>query len=286
MLECADTILPPTESDIEEEHAMRTKRSTSERLSRCDLVERNIDFLQDHPDSMTFARRIALYLMRYSWYNPQLYDNENNDGENDYIEMNQIRTVRNTISKDEIGNVASFNKSMTRTPMQEERASLDKAWAYFDHTTLPRYLDHCAATASGPNSADANSKGTCGHGFPRQMRKHLRRILIGDEEVMDLAEPGENRYPTKLYSPLWTPMNQMGDFGLGVGEFVSSIHCCQIVDLEDTLACYYNKQFSYILIFPHRVVSRPLLYCDSIYHNTSICLLSTQPTKPDLLCWR
>jgi len=35
---------------------------------------------------------------------------------------------------------------------------------------------------------------------------------------MDLAEPGEDRYPTRLYSPIWTPMNQMGDYGLGVSH--------------------------------------------------------------------
>ena len=223
MLECADTILPPTESDIEEEHARRNKRCTSERLSRYDLVERKINFLHDDPSTMTYARRIALYLTRYSWYNPQL---KNNDSAADnYIEMNQIGPLKKNISKDEIGTVASFNKSMTRTPMQEERASLDKAWAYFDHTTLPRYLHHSAATARETGSTNENLKGKDGHGFHRQMRKQIRRILIGDEEVMDLAEPGENRYPTKLYSPLWTPMNQMGDFGLGVGEFLCMTYC-------------------------------------------------------------
>ena len=233
MLECADSILPPTESDIEEEHARRNRQCTSERLSRCDLVERNIDFLHDDPEQMTFARRIALHLTRYSWYNPHLKGNENADRAGNYIEMNQIGSVGN-MSKDEIGTVASFNKSMTRTPIQEEQPSLEKAWAYFDHTTLPRYLDHGAAAVSGPDSTDANSQRTHGHGFPRQMRKHFRRILIGDEEVMDLAEPGENRYPTKLYSPLWTPMNQMGDFGLGVGLYFTAIRSITIL----AFACF------------------------------------------------
>ncbi len=36
--------------------------------------------------------------------------------------------------------------------------------------------------------------------------------------IMDLAEPGEDRYPNRLYSLIWMPMNQMGDYGLGVSH--------------------------------------------------------------------
>jgi hypothetical protein len=49
------------------------------------------------------------------------------------------------------------------------------------------------------------------------------------EKVMDLAEPGEDSYPTKLYSPFWTPMNQMGDFGLGVGLYFSALRSIMIL---------------------------------------------------------
>ena len=93
MLDCADTILPPSESDIEEERARRNKRCTFERLSRCDLVEREIDFLHDDPEQMTFARRIAMHLTRYPWYNPLLKGHDSADCADNYIEMNNGRIL-------------------------------------------------------------------------------------------------------------------------------------------------------------------------------------------------
>lgn len=196
-------ILAPSASEIEEEkekeeEQCRPKRGhTSERVSRREMVQHDIDFLQDDPSNMTFSRRIAMHLMeQYTWYNPQL----NKDSDSQYVEM------------DDISSVGSFNRSMLRSPTQKERPSLARAWAYFEHVTLPRYLDHNTAI----NGVDA-AKSIGKRGFVGQLRRSLRRLIRGHEDVFDLAEPGEHRYPTKLYSPLWTPMNQMGDFGLGVG---------------------------------------------------------------------
>lgn len=70
-----------------------------------------------------------------------------------------------------------------RVKREEPVPSLRKGWAYFEHVTLPRFV-------------------------------------IGDEKSKNLerAEPGECSRKTKLYSPLSTPLSQMGDFGFGVGE--------------------------------------------------------------------
>ena len=40
-----------------------------------------IDFLKDKPSSMTYGRRIALSLMKYTWYNPRACQNEEGNDE-------------------------------------------------------------------------------------------------------------------------------------------------------------------------------------------------------------
>jgi hypothetical protein len=173
--------------------------SIGSRVSRRDMTKHEIDFLCDDQSTMTFARRAALHLMRRSWYNPQLLDGQHKHDTPslDYIEM------------DEISSDGSFNKSMLQSPVHRERPSLEKAWAYFEHVTLPRYLDHKSATLNS-----------------------VSRANLQEEEIMDLAEPGENSYPTKLYSPLWTPMSQMGDFGVGVGLYFSALRSIMILTLS------------------------------------------------------
>jgi len=214
------SILLPTASEQEEEEQCndvygQCSRDTSERVSRRAMIQHEIDFLQDDESTMTFSRRVAVYLMKkYAWYNPQL--DEESGGASEYAEI------------DDISSVGSFNRSMHRSPLQKERPSLDKAWAYFEHVTLPRYLDHNAAIhGTGTSETKSNSN----RGFRGQLRRSVRRLILGHEDVMDLAEPGEDNYPTKLYSPLWTPMNQMGDFGLGVGLYFTALRSITLLAL-------------------------------------------------------
>jgi len=393
------------------------------RVSRRDMIKQKIDFLRDDPSNMTYARRAALHLMtRHRWYNPQLLggqddddDNDNDDDNDDdasiigtnYIEMDDIiRDTSNNTSKtktngntysaynnnnnkdddvnDDDISCESFNRSMLQLPTKPKRPSLAKAWAYFEHVTLPRYLDHSASSASRTNTTNTTtttsttttttqrtqqqhdndgeiisgaqyensenniaeppataarnettttSGGTQrGSGIlpreigratrmgraryekrnhllsnwatPTQHRQHRQRehhrrehapkrqhhrtrgtrketpptappskrksnavaaffdewlFYTGDNErggdmfVVDLAEPGENRYPTKLYSPLWTPMDQMGDFGLGVGlcEFREreSVGCFACVDIYICILYIYRVLCVFSLYF-------------------------------------
>ena len=199
--------------------------SFERRVSRRDMVKHEIDFLKDDPSTMTFSRRAALYLMkRYSWYNPQLRD-EQQDAQ-DGIEVisgcytngdvgGEGTASSHYIELDEISEDGSFNRSM-RSPVKRERPSLEKAWAYFEHVTLHRYLDHSSATHTTKNDDQKNAYAEIGK--PSSM-----------EDTNDVAEPGENQYPTKLYSPLWTPMNQIGDFGLGVGLYFTTLRSIMIL---------------------------------------------------------
>lgn len=79
-----------------------------------------IDFLQDDRSEMTFARRIALTLMNSKWYNPKA---------GEQIEQEKASTDEPTADEDNL-----FEKVNTDPP------SLEKAWAYFEHVSLDRYI--------------------------------------------------------------------------------------------------------------------------------------------------
>ena len=78
-----------------------------------------------------------------------------------------------------------------------ERPSLAKAWAFFEHTTLPRYIVE--------EEYD---------GYGNRIRK---------QHELARAEPGENEEVTNLYDPVRTHSSQLGDFGLGIGLYFSTL---------------------------------------------------------------
>lgn len=181
-------------------------------------------FLGDPRYEMTLGRRIALKLQQFSWYQPR------------------------------------------GRHWDVEGLGLQSAWAYFEHSILPRYIvknsdknTHAPATPPGDDqskkrnrvavyendagSTDAGddavsngesdindwlytakpkkpsrSKGGEGRGFRQK----------GD---YDRAKPGECTMPTKLYSPLFTPLSQLGDFGIGVGLYFSYLRAVAFITL-------------------------------------------------------
>ncbi|KAI2497599.1 Calcium-activated chloride channel [Fragilaria crotonensis] len=80
---------------------------------------------------------------------------------------------------------------------RKETPSLARAWAYFDRFVLPRFTLHEDGTFD---------------------RHDLKR-----------AEPGESDLETKLYHPFCTPLSQMGDFGLGIGLYFSTLRALTIL---------------------------------------------------------
>jgi hypothetical protein len=141
-----------------------------------------IDFLRDDKKEMTFGRRIALSLINMTWYNP------------------------NAAVKDEapeaLGSPASatsahgdFERSLSQKP------SLEKAWAYFEHVALYRYI-----LEEKPKSKK--------NIFIRMIRKFQK----GDKR-MSKAEPGERDLKTKLYDPVFTPHSQVSKDRVRVGAW-------------------------------------------------------------------
>lgn len=89
----------------------------------------------------------------------------------------------------------------------KETPSLEKAWAYFEHVTLTRFM-----SVQKKKNVEKKTMG----------RRILNRFSKADQQL-DRAEPGEQDIPTKLYHPFFTPYKQLGDFGLGIGLYFATI---------------------------------------------------------------
>lgn len=72
--------------------------------------------------------------------------------------------------------------------------SLEKAWAYFEHVTLPRY-------------------------FVMKGQENEKQDTIARER----AGAGESDFLTELYAPFATPERQLGSFGIGIGVYFSNL---------------------------------------------------------------
>jgi hypothetical protein len=99
-----------------------------------------------------------------------------------------------------------------------EPPKLDKGWEYFEHFILPRCFANREATEKG--------------------RTYSR------------AEPGEDQEKTMLY-PVWgTPLQDMGDFGIGVGMYFDMLRFFGFVALIVAFICtpalvfYASKDYS------------------------------------------
>lgn len=137
----------------------------------------NIEEFHDNPREMTFGRRFARAFSMFGWYNPS--NTAEGGGE-------------------EIGEAS------------DEGPSLEAAWAYFEHITLPRYF----AKNEDEDEEHEQSRG-------------LRR----KRDVMERAEPGETEHATRLY-PVWsTPSHQLADLGIGVGIYFQTLRAVSFIVL-------------------------------------------------------
>ena len=181
-------------------------------------------FLDDPLYEMTRGRRIALSLQQWPWYQP-------------------------------------------RGPKywDVQGLGLQSAWAYFEHSVLPRYIAKNAdgSTMPGEGSqkvsvyerdSDRGSEEDAGDRAgqsdaedsdvddwlytPKPKKKRPKDMggrggasSFGQKGDLSRAEPGESKLPTRLYSPFFTPLSQLGDFGIGVGLYFSSLRAVAFITL-------------------------------------------------------
>mmetsp|Transcript_24108 Transcript_24108/g.35726 ORF Transcript_24108/g.35726 Transcript_24108/m.35726 type:complete len:1034 (-) Transcript_24108:246-3347(-) len=181
----AFSLLPPAKADDSSNSSSRNNNnggdigaSEEHHVTFTESKPSKIDFLKDDLSQMTWGRRIGLANARKKWYNPS--------GVRAKLEMEE------TESPPEIE---------TRPPKitRKDIPSLETAWAYFEHSTLSRFM--------------VKDDGTY------------------DKHDLKRAEPGECDRPTQLYHPITTPMSQMGDFGLGIGLYFSTLRSIAVLTL-------------------------------------------------------
>ena len=136
---------------------------------------------------------------------------------------------------DHIPNIYSYNSNTSNNTVEEqqrllldgqypfthsrrENPTLEKAWAYFDHVALSRYV-------IPPSTKDPNEKKKC------FLTRVVRKLCCKAHKKLERAEPGERLRPTALYQPIFTPHNQLGDFGLGIGLYFSTLRAITVITL-------------------------------------------------------
>ncbi len=160
-----------------------------------DAPKAKINFLEDDIREMTYSRRFALKLMKYPWYYPRPEEEEAEEGD----------------KKDESPRVVDdFEKDIAF-----EKPSLEKGWAFFEHQALYRYL-----LPEDYKEKEQHSLFT----------KIYRSLFMHGNKTFEKADPGDDDDPSRLY-PVNTPHSQLGDFGLGVGLYFSSLRALIFISL-------------------------------------------------------
>ena len=188
-----------------------------------------IDFLKDDVRDMTYARRIALSLKDKTWYNPRA--GETFSESSDSTENNPAKTDdgEKPSSEEDNSDIVEVTKHHDFDLMMHDRQpSLEKAWAFFEHVALYRYL-------VDPEQEDKPKKNICVRAF--------RKLFMKANKKYDKAEPNEDDTPTRLYSPIFTPHKQLGDFGLGIGLYFSTLRAFTFITLVAGLISAYNIMY-------------------------------------------
>ena len=113
--------------------------------------------------------------------------------------MTKVNLAKNQMTFSE------YMKALKENNILEPRPLLKQGWFFFEHVTLPRFV------------FDRSSTEESSYVF------NLKRLLCCGDDKMERAEPGEELCETRLYSPIYTPLDQMGDFGIGIGLYFSTL---------------------------------------------------------------
>jgi len=180
-----------------------------------------IDFLTDDPADMTWSRQFALSLMEHEWYYPKIeYDQEPPtniieydggalpDGKSKETKSANEKSTETEVS--EASSQAHFNSNLSLSNREGPPPKLEEAWAFFEHNVLPRHF--VDFDVRKPNSV-------------------FERISNYRNQDFKFAPPGNNTSKTRLYSYILTPLSQMGDFGIGIGLYFTTLRSMIILML-------------------------------------------------------
>mmetsp|Transcript_12757 Transcript_12757/g.14867 ORF Transcript_12757/g.14867 Transcript_12757/m.14867 type:complete len:564 (+) Transcript_12757:257-1948(+) len=160
---------------------------------------------------ITNGRKLAMALSQFKWYFPS------RDKEPMQVKSNDTK-IKHSIHYAEEGlEVEDITSEGTSDEVVLYPVSLEKAWDFFERRCLPRRFTDVQETTKG--------------------RKYMR------------AEPGETQ-PTSLYPVIETPIDDMADFGIGVGMYFKTLQFFFFVTLIagflslPTMIYYQSNEYS------------------------------------------
>jgi Calcium-activated chloride channel len=191
-------------------------------------------------------------------------DNDNNMNGKKNGDVVPDRGIRTTVSTEsgalyqilsnENKKEVLLNDAYPFTCSTPETPSLERAWAYFEHVALPRYIvekeeeqfeqdqQEQQQQANGVGGGDntngitSTAAATTTTTVPKKKKKNIlhrciRKCFCKGNKQLQRAEPGEKHFDTALYQPIFTPHKQLGDFGLGVGLYFSTLRAITVITL-------------------------------------------------------
>lgn len=139
----------------------------------------------------TVSRRLARWLSRFGWYCRR--------------EVGRKMKATSRSKKHDDVNVDYDYERVDTSSNPAVGPDLDKGWDYFERVTLPRHYKP-NINVNEDDEDDDN----------------------GARDIRQRAEPGETK-PTQLYSVWSTPEEDLGDFGIGIGLYFSTLRLLAIV---------------------------------------------------------
>jgi hypothetical protein len=140
----------------------------------------------------------------------------------------------------------------------------------FEHVALARYV------VPGTSEQEEELRKA-----KRQQKNILvrcfRRCFCKGDQQLNRAEPGEAFLRTRLYSPIFTPHKQLGDWGLGIGLYFSTLRAVCILTF---LAGVLNTQ-NFIYFSQHYNLDAEATLPTPLLIGSAICTDTTWVPCPD-----
>lgn len=199
--------------------------------------KRALLFIDDPPSTMTRGRRIALSLQNSSWYRPHNKKHWDASGlglqsawchfEHSVLPRYMVKNLdgslpppidRSNVMEDdeEDGGLSVYEQSVNGSTVngEDERNNnfIDDESDVDDWLDKPKDKKKRKPVSSSRNDWRKQPKYDHNNYPPQRKIKELTK-----------ASPGESTYPTRLYSAFFTPLSQMGAFGIGIGLYFSTL---------------------------------------------------------------
>ncbi|KAL7436768.1 hypothetical protein ACHAXH_007776 [Discostella pseudostelligera] len=194
-------------------------------------------FLNDPPSEMTRGRRIALWLQQYSWYQPRgkkkHWDQQGRGLQNAWAYFEHSILPR-FIIKNADGSMPTSSSVSTQKRSDRGRKNRSNVSVYESDETSTDAGDD--AVSNGDSDVDdwlytSSSSKPKYERVPAARSAGVRQQRLVHKGNLNRAKPGESNVPTRLYSPFFTPLSQLGDFGIGVGLYFSSLRAVAFIAL-------------------------------------------------------